>query len=128
MSVAAGDVPRLADRKRNTRDFARGDHVSQVEQPLVPSHLVHVFPSFELAGVPIRIATIMNKMGGRYRHTVIALDGCFDSQTRIDPSVDVTFKSIGSSRYGLPGALLQSWRVLRSLDPDLLLTYNWGAV
>lgn len=128
MSVAAGDLPQLADQERNTRDFPLRDHVSQGEQPMVPSHLVHVFPSFGLGGVPIRIATIMNRLGGRHRHTVIALDGCFDSRTRIDPSVDITFKSFGPSQYGLLGSLWQARRVLRSLEPDLLLTYNWGAV
>lgn len=128
MSVAARDRHQLADKETKPRVPFRDDQSAQAERLIGPSHLVHVFPSFGLGGVPIRIATVMNKLGGRYRHTVIALDGCLDSRTRVDTSVDVTFNSFEPSRYGLLGTLWQSRRVLRSLEPDLLLTYNWGAV
>lgn len=91
-------------------------------------HLVHVFPTFGLGGVPIRISTILNSLGQRYRHTIIATDGCFDCRTRLDPSLEVAFTSVVTSRYSLPGTLRQLRRHLRSLRPDLLLTYNWGAI
>lgn len=128
MSVAARDRHQLADKETKPREPFRNDQAAQAERLIGPSHLVHVFPSFGLGGVQIRIATIMNKLGKRYRHTVIALDGCLDTRTRVDPSVDVTFKSFESPRFGLLGTLRRSRRVLRLLEPDLLLTYNWGAV
>ena len=128
MSVAARDRPQSADLETTAGKPLAHDRASLVGCEAGPPHLVHVFPSFGLGGVPIRIATVINKLGRHYRHTVIALDGCLDSQTRIDPSVDVTFKSSKSSRYVLLGTLWQSRRVLRSLEPDLLLTYNWGAI
>ena len=93
MSVGARDRPRVPDRQAGVFEALAGDQVPPADRPIAPSHLVHIFPSFGLGGVPIRIATIINELGGRYRHTIIALDGCLDSRTRIDPSVNVTFKS-----------------------------------
>ncbi len=91
-------------------------------------HLVHVFPSFGIGGVPIRIATVLNRLGSRYRHTIIATDSCFDSRSRVDPALDVSFRPIETSRYSLLNTLRQVRQELRTLQPDLLLTYNWGAV
>ncbi len=92
------------------------------------AHLVHVFPTFGLGGVPIRISTILNRLGRRYRHTIVATDGCFDSRSRLDPSLEVVFETMATSRYGLPSTLRQIRQRLRMWQPDLLLTYNWGAV
>ncbi len=91
-------------------------------------HLVHVFPTFGLGGVQLRISTVLNRLGQRYRHTIVATDGCFDSRTRLDPSLEVAFTSVVTSCNSLPTTLRQLRRHLRSLRPDLLLTYNWGAV
>lgn len=91
-------------------------------------HFVHVFSSFGVGGVPIRIATILNRLGPRYRHTIVATDGCFDAKSRLDPALNVSFVAIRPSRYSLPSALREIRRELRSLKPSLLLTYNWGAV
>lgn len=93
-----------------------------------PKLLLHVFPSFGLGGVPIRISNIINHFGNTFRHTVIATNGCFDSRSRIDPSLDVCYRETKDSRYGLTGNLLAIRRHLRDIRPDLLLTYNWGAI
>lgn len=128
MSIAAADRHRSADQETKARGPFTDDQAAQADPVPDAPHLVHIFPSFGLGGVPIRISTVINKLGGRYRHTIIALDGCLDSRTRFDPTVDATFKSFQTARYGLPATLWQARRFLRSLQPNLLLTYNWGAV
>jgi glycosyltransferase involved in cell wall biosynthesis len=128
MSVDVSDRAKLAVRETVTHMPTQDHQAPATKRTPEKLHLVHVFPSFGLGGVPIRIATIINHLGPRYRHTIIATDGCFDSQTRLDPSLDVSFKTVKSSRYGLLSTFRQARRTLRSLRPDLLLTYNWGAV
>lgn len=94
----------------------------------VTKHLLHVFPSFGLGGVPIRIASIVNFLGGACRHTVMALDGNFDSRVRIDPGIQVDYRRPEASRYLLWQNIRQNRRAIADLAPDLLLTYNWGAI
>ena len=91
-------------------------------------HLLHVFPSFGLGGVPIRIASIIDHLGQDYRHTILALDGNHDSRCRIDPGLQVAYKVPSGSRYNLWQNVKQNRRVISELAPDLMLTYNWGAI
>ena len=91
-------------------------------------HLMHVFPSFQMGGVPIRIATIINRLGDRFRHTIVAMDDGYACKARLDPEIEVGFASVVSSHYNLLRTLAGLRAVLRDADPDLLLTYNWGAI
>lgn len=91
-------------------------------------HLLHVFASFGLGGVPIRIADVINALPEGLRHTIIALDDCFDASTRVAPHVNVELCRLALLRYCLPCSLLQIRALVRGASPDLLLTYNWGAI
>ena len=93
-------------------------------QPL--RHLVHVFPTFAYGGVPIRIADVISRLERPYRHSIVALDNRTDAGSRIDPKVDVAFPEPPQGR--LPGLVpaIADW--LKQQQPDLLLTYNWGAI
>ena len=42
-------------------------------------HFLHVFPSFGIGGVPLRIVRIINHFARRFSHTVIALDNDFEA-------------------------------------------------
>ncbi len=96
-------------------------------RPHVP-HLVHVFPSFGHGGVPIRIATVVNHFGGRYRHTILALDGALGARSRVEPGLDVRFLDPRIDKSSPVSSLFRIRRMLRDLAPDLLLTFNWGSV
>ncbi len=91
-------------------------------------HLLHVFASFGLGGVPIRICDVVNALEGDFRHTIISLDRCLDARKRLAPRVAVDFRDFVLPRYFLPSSLYQFSRFLRDVGPDLLLTYNWGAI
>lgn len=90
-------------------------------------HMLHVFPSFGAGGVPIRITAVMNHFGDRCRHTVIALDGNADAADRINPGVEVRILHPEISKKHPIRTLSAIAGHLRKLDPDVLLTFNWGA-
>jgi glycosyltransferase involved in cell wall biosynthesis len=93
-----------------------------------PRHLLHIFASFGYGGVPIRICEVINGLPAGFRHTVVALDACVDAGKRLEPHVDVAFRDLALPKYNLPRGLVQVRDLLREERPDLLLTYNWGAV
>ena len=92
------------------------------------AHLTHVFPSFQLGGVPIRISSVINHFGDRFRHSVIALDGSTGCGGRINPALDVDYPEAGPQSGPLLRRIRDARRALTKLNPDLLLTYNWGSI
>lgn len=91
-------------------------------------HLLHVFASFGLGGVPIRISDIINALPGGFRHTIVSLDACLDARKRVAPHVDVAFGTLALPKRCLPCSLWEMSKLIRGAAPDLLLTYNWGAI
>jgi glycosyltransferase involved in cell wall biosynthesis len=90
-------------------------------------HFLHVFPTFGVGGVPIRIANVVNHFGRRYRHTIVALDGVHDARSRLRPELDVDLVDLRVRKENRLQTLLTFARTLRAARPDLLLTYNWGS-
>ena len=103
----------------------RGD-VSPGSDPA--PHLLHVFPSYGHGGVPIRIATVINHFGSRYRHTILALDGNTAAESRLDPALRIPVGDPGIDKGRPVASFFRIRRMLAACRPDLLLTYNWGAV
>jgi L-malate glycosyltransferase len=91
-------------------------------------HLLHVFPSFGIGGVPLRMVRIINHFGRRFRHTVIALDNDFEAAAGIDGNLDVKLVPMPHPKGSALRTVVGSALALRRLGPDLLLTYNWGAI
>ena len=89
--------------------------------------LLHVFPSFGIGGVPLRMLRVINNLGRDFSHVVIALDNNFDAAARLAADADTTLLPPPRARGMLRG-VLASASVVRELKPDLLLTYNWGAI
>jgi glycosyltransferase involved in cell wall biosynthesis len=91
-----------------------------------PVHLYHLFSSFDLGGREARACVLLNRLGPGYRHTVTATNGCFGAAERIAPDVNCVLlpppEGKGSLFYALSLA-----KVIRHIQPDVLLTYNWGA-
>ncbi len=91
-------------------------------------HLFHVFPTFAVGGSQIRFAQIANHFAAQYRHTVVTLDGKFEARARVHGDVELTIRAIAFDKTrGLANLPLFA-RELRRARPDLLLTYNWGAI
>jgi glycosyltransferase involved in cell wall biosynthesis len=92
------------------------------------SLLLHVFPSFAVGGVPVRMVGVMNHFGKRFKHTIIALDNNFDAGSRFADDVDPLPLPLPHVKSNALRGMLDSARMLRRLCPDLLVTYNWGAI
>lgn len=89
--------------------------------------MLHVFPNFNVGGVQVRFAALVKGLGRRFEHVVVSLQGSYaaaallptDALVRIEPPPR-------------PGPLFQRLRQYRDIlsrhEPDVILTYNWGAI
>ncbi len=91
-------------------------------------HVLHVFPSFGIGGVPLRMVRVINHFGKRFRHTVIALDDDFAAADGFAGEIDVMLSSTRQQKTGPLHTVLGGALTLPRLRPDLLITYNWGAI
>lgn len=92
--------------------------------------MLHVFPTFDLGGSQRRTVDLMNAFKTEERHIVVSIDGRRGAAAKLDPDVRIEFREcrVRPSR----GPALDNWRRLRRLldetQPDLLLSYNFGAI
>lgn len=91
-------------------------------------HLLHVFPTFSVGGVQNRIVRVVNGLGRKFRHTVVAMDGDFGAAANLNTGLELAFETIALRKTGFLSVsnLTLARATLRRLQPDLLLTYNWG--
>jgi hypothetical protein len=71
---------------------------------------------------------VINHLGKQFRHTVIALDNNFDAAAGIAGDLDIALSPVRGVKRGILRSLAGSTLTLHRLRPDLLLTYNWGAI
>ena len=90
-------------------------------------HLLHVFPTFEVGGAQMRLAILIGTLGAGYRHTIIAMDGRYDAAALLPPDAKVEFGE-HSSEGNLLKRLVRYRLQIKSISPDVLVTYNWGAI
>jgi glycosyltransferase involved in cell wall biosynthesis len=90
--------------------------------------LLHVFSTFAAGGPQVRFAMLANHFGRAYRHAVIAMDGNTECRTRLHSAIDVKFPENPLRKGQTLRNLRRIRRLLGTLQPDLLLTYNWGAI
>lgn len=94
--------------------------------------LLHVFPGFAVGGSQVRLAALANHFAGKYRHLIVALDGIYSCCERFGPEVDYRRIDVAAAKGSRIGSTLANWRnfrrMLKGLRPDLLITYNWGAI
>ncbi len=90
--------------------------------------LLHVFQNFDTGGIQLRTAAYVNASACGWRHRILAWDGTYDAAERITKTEDVSFLRTERPQGGLIRRLRQMARLINAEKPDLLLTYNWGAV
>jgi glycosyltransferase involved in cell wall biosynthesis len=88
-----------------------------------PGHLCHIFPAFATGGPQVRTAVVINGLNGEFRHTIVALNGDLSCRNRLREPEKVACLEAPPRRRLFPLAL---GRLLRSLQPDAVVTYNWG--
>lgn len=90
--------------------------------------LLHVFSTFATGGPQLRFTMLANHFDGTYRHAVIAMDGNTECRTRLRSGLDIAFPENPLRKRQTLSNLRHIRSLLRALQPDLLLTYNWGAI
>lgn len=93
-----------------------------------PRHLLHAFSTFQLGGPQARFVELANALGPQFRHTIVAMDNRFEAGERLHPSVNWTPMPLQVVKGGALANRDAFRQVLRQLQPDLLLSYNWGAI
>ena len=95
---------------------------------LTVRHLLHVYPTFAVGGAQIRLCTILNHFGPRWRHSIVALNGDVACRERLAGDVLAAFPAVGLPK----GATLPNVRRIRALlgvmRPDMVITSNWGSI
>jgi glycosyltransferase involved in cell wall biosynthesis len=71
---------------------------------------------------------VINHFGKRFRHTVFALDNNFEAACGFAADLEVALSPMRTPKRGSINTVFDSARILRRLRPDLLITYNWGAI
>ncbi|MBV8820772.1 MAG: glycosyltransferase [Acidobacteriaceae bacterium] len=89
--------------------------------------MLHVFPSFAVGGAQARTAALMAAFGPEWSHTVVSLNGNVEALRLVPSGVDVQCAEVVSKRSQFASPFEMA-RLIRRLEPDLLLTYNWGAM
>ncbi len=93
-----------------------------------PPHLLHVFSTFDVGGPQIRFVQLVEALGGAFEHRVVAMNGENRAMARLPASAPVELVDFAPDKRR---PLRNLWRIRRRLGelrPDLLVTYNWGAV
>lgn len=92
----------------------------------MPRHICHVFATFDAGGPQVRAAQVIARSPVEWRHTIFAMDGRVGAQALL-PRRDGIAVFDGGKRAGSMRTMTRFAFRLASLQPDLLLTYNWGA-
>ncbi len=93
-----------------------------------PPLVLHAFPSFAVGGAQVRFAAIANHFGPLFRHIVVSLDGDLTCRERLRPDLDVTFPPVAATKNAMLASTWRFRRLLKDWRPDILVTYNWGAI
>ncbi len=99
-----------------------------VGQPRHPRVLMHAFSTFKLGGPQARFVQLANELGPDYHHIVVAMDNCFDAADRLDPSVQWQTRNLDVIKSGALANRGTFRKILQQMRPDLLISYNWGAI
>jgi glycosyltransferase involved in cell wall biosynthesis len=91
---------------------------------------MHVFPTFAVGGAQVRFAALADALGHDFSHVVVSLDGIWGSERLVRSDVDLRLRPVAARKGSwLSTANLRAFRtMLREERPDLLVTYNWGAI
>ncbi len=90
--------------------------------------ILHVFSTFAVGGPQRRFAAIANHFGSHFHHVVRAMDGRTDARYLLGDGASVELTTDSFPRGNLLATRRTARRMLEEARPDVLVTYNWGAV
>lgn len=89
--------------------------------------ILHVFPNFRVGGSQMRLAMLVGALGTDIEHTVVSIDGDHAARTLLPANADITYVKAPTAGNFVSRIWSYS-RYLRNAAPDILITYNWGAM
>ena len=93
---------------------------------------LHVFSTFATGGPQVRFAQIANHLANGndppIEHLICAMDDRYDALAKLDSDVVWHQVDAPDTKGSVGKAVSACRRVLKQHAPDLLLTYNWGAI
>jgi L-malate glycosyltransferase len=96
----------------------------------VTGHILHVFPTFSGGGAQSRVVSIIKSLESqgrlRLKHTIVALDGNHEAGKALQNDTNV--KYVDGIARGSLGQVFALASLYRSVRPNLIITYNWGAM
>ncbi len=94
----------------------------------VARRLLHIFPGFGLGGSQRRFAALANHFGPAFQHLVLSLDGADEARTLLVENGAWEIEADGLPRRGALSSIWTARAALLRFAPDVLVTYNWGAI
>jgi glycosyltransferase involved in cell wall biosynthesis len=98
------------------------------DRPDAAPLVLSVFATFGVGGPQVRFARIANHFGRRFRHAIIAMDGCTDCAALLGDGLDIVWPEVDHRKGDLLGNVRRFRRVLRDVRPSVLVTSNWGSI
>lgn len=90
--------------------------------------LLHVFSTFKVGGPQRRFAQVCENLGPDYRHIIASMDGRWDALELLSDGVTYEKLEVGLHLTSGLDTLRTARQALSQQKPDLLVTYNWGAI
>ena len=92
------------------------------------SHVLHIFSTFKVGGPQVRFAALAEGLGQDFTHRVIATDGEYAAAKFLPPGIEIALGGKPDRSGALPSRLARYKKEIGARAPDLLITYNWGAI
>lgn len=89
--------------------------------------ILHIFSTFAPAGPELRAVSLIHALGDAYQHAILAIDGCTDAAGMLPEREDVRVIE-APPRAGTMKTVRRLRAIIRAEQPDLVCTYNWGAM
>lgn len=92
-----------------------------------PPHILHVFPAFVPGGSQVRTCALMAGLAGQFRHSVMSMNGATSATDMLPEGFEVGLVD-APPKASFFATLKHLRTIIESVKPDLVATYNWGAI
>ena len=96
--------------------------------PNAAPRILSIFSTFAVGGPQVRFTKLAAHFAGRFRHSIVAMDGNYTCRARLDPTLDVVYPTVPFCKGRTASNVVHFRKALRQLRPDVMVTSNWGAI